>query len=99
MPARHLWFLILGLGGHILASHFNAVDAAEFYDPVERQVEGWTVVVDPQLLSGEHKETGSRAIEALANHLQRVKYILPEERARDLQRVRIWIELDNSKLG
>jgi len=31
---------------------------------------------------------------ALANHLQRVKYIVPAERVAELQKLRIWLELD-----
>ena len=76
-----------------------ADDATNFHDPVERQVEGWIVAVDPRLLSSEHKELGSRAIECLANHLQRVKYILPEDRVAALQRLRIWVDLDHPKLA
>lgn len=70
----------------------------KFYDPVERQVEGWTVAVDPALLEEKNKETADRAFEALANHLQRVRYILPKERLAELQKLRIWIELQG-KLG
>ena len=31
---------------------------ASFYDPVERQIEGWTIAVDPLLLNDENKEAG-----------------------------------------
>jgi hypothetical protein len=85
-----------------LAAFARAQDArsqdATFYDPVEQQVEGWTVAVDPRLLTDENKDLGSRAIACLANHLQRVKYILPEDRVAALQRIRIWLELENPKL-
>ena len=75
-----------------------AEEAPKFYDPIEKKVEGWKIDVDPALLSKEHKETGEKAFKALANHLQRVKYILPEDRVKQLQKLRIWIELDNKKL-
>jgi hypothetical protein len=70
----------------------------EKYDPVQRQVEGWTVCMDPRLLEAEHKELGERAMEALANHLQRVTYIVPDEQVARLRTVCIWIELDNPRL-
>lgn len=70
----------------------------EFYDPVEKQIEGWTIAVDPKLLSEEHKEVGEKAFKALANHLQRVEYIVPGERLAELKKLRIWIDLEHPKL-
>jgi len=87
----------------LLVLFVNPLHAAEetkdkadkkFYDPVEKEIEGWTVAVDPKLLSEEGKEVGDKAFVALANHLQRVKYIVPEERVAELQKLRIWLELD-----
>jgi hypothetical protein len=77
----------------------EAEDAAVFYDPVERTIEGWTVAVDPRLLADDQKEFSEKIFAALANHLQRVQYILPEEKVREVQKLRIWLELDNRKLG
>ena len=82
-----------------LAVESLADDKPKFYDPVEKKIEGWTIVVDPQLLSEEHSEVGSKAFEALANHLQRVKYIVPADRLSRLRKLRIWVELDNPELG
>lgn len=70
-----------------------------FYDPIEKNVEGWTIQVDPRLLSGEGKAVGDKAFVALANHLQRVKYIVPDKRLAQLMKLPIWMELDNPKLG
>lgn len=70
-----------------------------FYDPVEKQIEGWTIAVDPQLLEEANKETADKAFMALANHLQRVKFIVPADRLEKLQTLRIWLELDNKTLG
>ena len=64
----------------------------QFYDPIERDVEGWTIKVDPALLEGEEKETGEKCLLALANHLQRIKFILDKERVASLQKRPIWIE-------
>lgn len=75
-----------------------AADEPAFYDPAEKNIEGWTIKVDPQLLLKENEEVATQAFTALANHLQRVKYIVPKERAAELQKLPIWIELDG-KLG
>jgi hypothetical protein len=82
-----------------LTAWVRAEEPPRFYDPVEKQIEGWTVAVDPHLLAEEHAEVASKAFVALANHLQRVKYIVPEDRLAQLQKLRIWIDLDNPKLG
>jgi hypothetical protein len=75
-----------------------AADEPAFYDPVERQIEGWTVAVDPQLLAEEHQEVAEKAFAALANHLQRVAYIVPEDRLAKLRELPIWLDLDHPKL-
>lgn len=80
-------------------SPLRAEDAPKFYDPVMKEVVGWTVAVDPQLLLDANKETADKAFEALANHLQRVRYIVPTDRLEKLQTLRIWLELDNAKLS
>lgn len=81
-----------------LASAARAEDQ-KFYDPVEKKVEGWTVQVDPALLAKENEEVATQAMTALANHLQRVKYIVPKERCEQLQKLPIWIELKGALGG
>jgi hypothetical protein len=77
----------------------SADEPAKFYDPVEQKLEGWTLAVDPELLTQENEAVATKAMTALANHLQRVKYIVPEERVKQLQQLPIWIEFNNKKLG
>ena len=74
-----------------LAEDKNA--PAKFYDPVVREIEGWTIKVDPKLI--EDKETAERAMEALANHLQRIKYIVPQRRLAELRKLPIWVDLEH----
>ncbi len=62
---------------------------------IERVIEGWTVVVDPQLLDEANRVQGEACLKALANHLQRVTYILPEDRVIQLQKLRIWIDWEH----
>lgn len=73
-------------------------DAPRFYDPVQREIEGWRVAIDPALLQDDRAEFADEAIKALANHLQRVAYIVPEKQLAQLRQVRLWLELDNRVL-
>ncbi len=68
------------------------------FDPVVRDLEGWQVHIDPALLDGEHAEAGAAALAMLANHLQRIKILVPRPQLDDLQKVGIWIEHDHPRL-
>ena len=93
MSSRVL-IVVSGMFIACIASFGFADEPAKFYDPAERDVEGWKIKVDPQLLKPENEEVSQKAFTALANHLQRVKYIVPKERVAELQKLPIWIELD-----
>lgn len=90
--------LAAGLAAAPMAS-LQADEAPKFYDPVSKEVEGWTVALDPQLLQADNQATADKALTALANHLQRVRYIVPADRLEKLQTLPIWLEFDNAKLG
>ncbi|MFK8112913.1 MAG: metallopeptidase [Rubripirellula sp.] len=69
-----------------------------FYDPIERDIEGWSVSIDPAMLDGdfpERKQVAENALRALANHLQRVTYIVPADRLKQLREMRIWIDWEH----
>lgn len=68
-------------------------------EPVERNIEGWTVSIDPALLSGEHKEEGDLALKMLENHLERIAILVPEKQLADLRKVGIQIEQSHPELG
>lgn len=76
----------------------DAIPAVRF-DPVQRDIEGWTVHVDPALIEGESSQDGEKALMMLANHLQRIKILLPSESLKKLQTIEIWIELDHPRLN
>jgi len=61
-----------------------------------RQIEGWTVHVDTQLLAGEHAETGERALRVLANKLFEITRIVPADRLAHLRRVAIYFDFDHA---
>jgi len=69
------------------------------FDPVIKDIEGWTVHVDPQMLEGEHAEAGARALTMLANHLQRIAILMPEDRLKEMRKLEIWIEHDHPELN
>ena len=69
------------------------------FDPVVQEIEGWTVHVDPQLLEGEHSENGARALKMLANHLQRIAILVPEEQLTKLRTIEFWVEYAHPQLG
>ena len=69
------------------------------FDPIRRDIEGWTVHVDPALIEGEHARRGARALTMLANHLQRLVILLPDDRLDRMRRLPIWIEHHHPTLG
>jgi hypothetical protein len=69
------------------------------FDPVVRNIEGWTVHVDPQMLEGEHSQAGAAALKMLANHLQRIAILMPEEQLSKMRKLEIWIEHHHPTLG
>ena len=70
------------------------------FHPVKKSIEGWTVHVDPAMLEGgEHAEEGSKALKMLANHLQRISILVPEDRLKKMKTLEIWIEHHHPSLG
>ena len=63
------------------------------YDPVVKDIEGFTVYIDPKLLDEHNAERDAAAIEMLANHLQRINVLFSESDALpDMHTLGIWIE-------
>ncbi len=104
--ARPIFGLLMLFAGSVLAwgaeppreNPEKPKDTA-FYDPIEKTIEGWKIDVDPKLLEPENAEVKERAFKALANHLQRVEFIVSKEQLADLKKIRIWLDLDNPKFG
>lgn len=74
------------------------VEAVRF-DPVVKNIEGWTVNVDPQMLKGTHAAAGADALKMLANHLQRIAILLPKKQLKEMRKLEIWIEHHHPTLG
>lgn len=75
-----------------------AVTVAGRFDPVRRDLEGWTVNVEPSLIDGEHAVEGAACLSMLANHLQRIAVLVPAEPLAELRKVELWIEHDHPTL-
>lgn len=68
-------------------------------EPVQKKIEGWTIHVDPSLLAGgKHEEEGKQALKMLANHLQRICILLPEEPLAKMKTMEIWLEHQHPEL-
>lgn len=76
----------------------EAVDPVRF-DPVVREVEGWTVYVEPALIDGAHAKEGAKALSMLANHLQRITILVPAKPLSELRNFEFWVEHDHSRIG
>ncbi len=68
------------------------------FDPVLRELEGWKVHVEPALVDGEQREEGGKALAMLANHLQRIKILVPAGPLAKLQTIEMWMEHDHPRL-
>lgn len=69
------------------------------FDPVIKKIEGWTVYVEPKLLTGEHAEAGNEALKMLANHLQRIAVLMPKDRLKEMRTLELWIEYDHPDIN
>ncbi len=100
---RKLLWLGLFLGGLDFASRITADENGEVppvrFDPVVKDVEGWSVFIEPALLEGEKAKEGALAVKMLANHLQRISILVPEEPLNKMKQVGIWLEYDHPRIG
>jgi hypothetical protein len=88
----------LSLGGIVMAGLNGEPKKVGWIEPVKREMQGWTVHVDPQLLEGEHAPEGARALAMLENHLQRISILVPEKPLAEMRKVEIWIEREHPEL-
>jgi hypothetical protein len=66
-PVRIVLLVLLNLVA--AAPKLSAESPPARFDPVERDLEGWKLHVEPTLLDGENAEEGAKALTMLANHL------------------------------
>lgn len=85
---------LVALLGAILVLPAAAVEPSH----IERDIEGWTCHIDPQLVEGEHKSLGDETLRIVANQLFEIKLLLSAERVADLQKVHILIDREYKDL-
>jgi hypothetical protein len=51
------------------------------------------------MLQGEHSAAGAQSLKMLANHLQRIAILLPQEKLAKMRKLEIWIEHHHPTLG
>ena len=63
-----------------------------FYEPILGSLEGWKIEWDPEIAES-HDATFYREIrKALSNHFQRIKFLLPKEKVKELQTLIIRVD-------
>lgn len=63
----------------------------------KRELRGWTLRINKDLLKAENAELLSKTLAELGNHFYRIEQVIPAEALAHLKKVVIWIELDNPK--
>jgi len=69
--------------------------SSKFPKPVIEKIEGWTIEFDPALKKPEQRELLENVKKAMANHLQRIIYILPPEKTEALRKLIIRVDLEH----
>ena len=69
--------------------------SSEFPKPVIEKIEGWTIEFDPALKKPEQHKLLEEVKKAMANHLQRIVYILPSEKTEALRKLIIRVDLEH----
>jgi dipeptidyl-peptidase-4 len=82
-------------------SHSKSIEEARShrFEPIVKTIEDWTVHVEPRLIEGEHRKSGARALKMLANHLQRIAILVPQEQLAKLRTIEFWIEHAHPQLN
>jgi hypothetical protein len=65
----------------------------------DKQIEGWTVRVDDRLLSRSDMELGTKALRFLEAKLSEIKVVVPADKVKKLQAVKIVLDLTHGGLG
>lgn len=93
--------LSLTSGAKKIGSRSKSIEEARShrFEPIVKTIEGWIVHVDPQLMEGEHRKSGAHALKMLANHLQRIAILVPQEQLTKLRTIEFWIEYAHPQLN
>ena len=87
--AAVLGAIVFAQGDRLPRQKPKLVEKGVRFDPVVRNMEGWTVHIDPALLGGEHAETGGKCLRMLADHLNRISLLVQGDVLKRLQKCEI----------
>ena len=73
-------------------------ESPKFPKPFIEKIEGWTIEFSPDLRDANQSKFFRQVKKALANHLQRILYLLPREKSQALRKLVIRVDR-NHKLG
>lgn len=85
--------LALSCLAHAKSDGSNALP--KFPKPIVEKIEGWTIELDPALKTSEKSKLLRDVRKAMANHLQRIVFILPSEKTEALRKLPIRIDLEH----
>jgi hypothetical protein len=68
------------------------------FDPVETQMEGWKVFVEPSMLKSAPGSVDARSLAMLEAHLRIISAMVPADRVEKLKKLDIWVERDHPTL-
>jgi hypothetical protein len=66
-----------------------------FPKPFTQKVEGWVVEFGIELKEQTNAQAFNQSVKALANHLQRITYLMPKSKLEELQKLPIRVDLDH----
>lgn len=69
----------------------------EFFEPVQKNIQDWTVFIEPVMVGEKQTERDRLALQMLENHLQRIQVLVPPKALKKLKTVNIWIERDHPR--
>ncbi|MFM7180030.1 MAG: metallopeptidase [Verrucomicrobiales bacterium] len=84
--------LVANAGAAEPAPAAKAPEKIGWVDTVEKQMQGWTVVVDTKLAEAAPDSPGARALSMLDNHLERISILLPADKLAEVRKLKIFIQ-------
>jgi hypothetical protein len=89
------FILLLALSSFAHAKTESTDSTPKFPKPIVEKIEGWTIELDPALKAPDQRKFLLDVKKAMANHLQRIVYILPPEKTKALRKLPIRIDLEH----
>ena len=92
-----LFAILLTSLGPFAPYSVDSKSQSEFFDPVKKEIQGWTVFIEPVMVGEKQTDQDRRALQMLENHLQRIQVLVHPNALMKLRQVPIWIERDHPR--